>query len=277
MLAQAPKAALVSLFAMLASGCASQNAMTTLPDDVRLSVLAESARVEGANTLADPAEPAPSAALSAEEQAFRLRQAAPERFDGAAPETADDADPEALFRQALARQGSGRLPVADMGDDPEPSSKTAIETDATAIWNQMLAMRAASGNSAAAASPEIDTASTGPAGTVDDTIRTAAIAEPVERDPGTTFTVTLDARSYSLSREDEMRIALKRKGGRVARRIVIGRIEGTGAEVLGTANTLGQTVASMAGGDPGIAYDPSLPVATIRIEYEARLASGDAS
>ncbi len=275
--------AIVSLFAILVSGCASQNAMTMLPEDVRLSVLAENARSAdpAGDGMSDnlPTDDGRSAAsLSAEEKAFRLRQAAPDRFSAAAdaPEApVEETDPAVLFKLAMEQRTNAQPMIQS-----DETAETSPEPDATEIWNQMMAMR---NEGAAPAEPgvqladAIDAAPTGPVAGIDETIKTAAIDEPASVDPASIVTLMLDARTFTLSKDDEVRLALKRSGGRVASRIIVGRLEGAGAEVLTAARDLGDTVAELTGAEPGISYDPTLDVATVRIEYAPLANTGSRS
>ena len=65
-----------------------------------------------------------------------------------------------------------------------------------------------------------------------------------------------------------MQIRLKTLGGRKVRRIVVGRIEGKGFEVLARAQEIARAVAEVTGGEPGMSYDPAMSTGAVRLEYE---------
>ena len=254
--------ALVSLFAIFATGCASQNAMTMLPDDVRLSIAAEQARKADAEPVQEPVS---TAALSDEEIAFRARQMAEVRQEAPSAD-ADEAgpaeDPKALFARALEMR---RKPVtAEYASDAEAETATvAAYAEETApetedVWTKVQAMRKAS--------VEDD-----PVGFAD-SIRTAAVAAGADRKLGEDdyLDLAMDPSTGEIEQDAQIRIRLLGKGGRVARRIVVGRLDGEGFEVLQAARQHAETIAGLTGGEPGISYDPAVLRGTVRIEYEPR-------
>ena len=162
------KTGIVLLFATLVAGCASQNAMKTLPDDVRISILADQARTnmdaEEASTVAGSVEaPSGEIRLSQEELLFRARQRQMAGMDGLEPEVAEVAevaepgipgaeeqpDSRQLFAQALEMQrartsqtgerrtGSAPAEMAHAGSGDQGSPDSMVD-----IWNQALALRA---------------------------------------------------------------------------------------------------------------------------------------
>lgn len=258
--------ALVSLFAIFTTGCASQNAMTMLPDDVRLSIAAEQARQAEAEPVQKPVS---TAALSDEEIAFRTREMAHARQVEPAAAQEDEAepaeDPKALFARALEMK---RKPV-EAQYTPEAETVTADAETVAAyaeeaapaaedVWTTVQAMRKAS--------VEDD-----PVGFAD-SIRTAAVAAGADGKLGEDdyLDLAMDPSTGAIDQDAQIRIRLLGKGGRIARRIVVGRLDGEGFEVLQAARQHAETISGLTGGEPGISYDPAVLRGTVRIEYEPR-------
>ena len=194
------KTAAILLFAITGSGCVSQNAMTSLPDDVRMTVLADQVRaaqgeeVENAAS-ADPASARKpeSNALSQEELLFRSRQKHADRFApapaAADPEKeaaveqakSDTADPRQLFARAMELRNSAPIKSTEQSAKPENNSSMAVAENsapsANEVWQQVLAMRKENAVSTATGndnlSAPVDSSS-------DDPIITAAVSRQEE-------------------------------------------------------------------------------------------------
>ena len=306
MRAKPVKPAILLLFAMIGSGCASQNAMTSLPEDVRLSLLADQARIAmngetGSNPDAEAASPATPAGqqqsqapkLSQEELLFRARQrqsVETETASGAqttqspSPDTAQP-DPRKLFAEAMKlRQSTGTgTPQAIPAGEPPSGQKMDQAMDQTAdapasppsaadVWKRALALN---GTKEPAADPQ----ATAPAG---DPVEVAAVTPSADKVTHVTAVPPVEdlfvfAISPELARQSEGReivdhetyvqLALRRKGSRLPRHITIGRIEGKGYEVLKAANEQASNITRIIGGEPTVGYDPELAAGMVRIEY----------
>ncbi|MEZ5789867.1 MAG: hypothetical protein R3D34_03395 [Nitratireductor sp.] len=180
--------------------------MTTLPDDVRLSVLADQARVAMGDETGKPADgenPTSSqkTELSQEELLFRARQkqmiASNSQPADTEPATSkvggDQTDPRALFARAMELRQSADKPVeaADeiaqvdgQSDGQEfekpvsdPSPDEAADTPSTVdVWKRALALRQKTGASPSPASESPDPVPADMASYVAEPADTAAIA-----------------------------------------------------------------------------------------------------
>ncbi len=295
------KTTAILLFAIASSGCVSQNAMTTLPDDVRMTVLADQVRaaqgeeVENAASAdsASAGKPEPNA-LSQEELLFRSRQKHADRF-APAPASAnpekqgavkhagsDTVDPRQLFARAMELRSSAPIKSPEQSSKTENNSSIAVvENSAPAaneVWQQVLAMRKENSNSTATGKDDLSK----PVVRVnDDPIITAAVSRQEEvidvPAPDDLFEFALRAEDKNhvagdklLDEETHMQLALRRKGGRIPRQITIGKIKGEGYEVLKAARERADQVINITGGEPAFGYDPSLTGGKVRIEYMAR-------
>lgn len=206
MSAKPVKTAIVLLFAIIGSGCASQNAMTTLPDDVRLSVLADQARVAMGDETGKPANgenqtSSQRTELSQEELLFRARQKQMTASNSQPADTepatnkagGDQTDPRTLFARAMELRQSvdksvkkaDEVAQSDGQADGQafekpvsaPSPDKAADDPATVdVWKRALALRQKAGASPSTASESPDTAPSDMASYVAEPIDTAAIA-----------------------------------------------------------------------------------------------------
>ena len=267
---------LALLSATALGGCASQNAMDNLPNDVRLAVTADAVRQQQPDATPaakDDAAPRQTAALSEIEQEYRRRQAnaLPPEAGSQMPPEKEDA--QTLFNRAREMQALRELPA-----EPQQQEATSVEAqmdtaEAQATWQAALAMHRSK-----AVSPQagLDTAITGQAGPAqpvaeaepapDSSIVTAAVATPMPLSDLHEFVMAGDGKS--IADEDAMALRLKALGGRVARRIVVGRIAGSGFEVLASAQDVARSVSKVTGGNPGMSYEPSMSEGAVRVEYE---------
>ncbi|MCB1417669.1 MAG: hypothetical protein KDJ74_01160 [Notoacmeibacter sp.] len=263
---------LVLLSATGLTGCVSQNAMSTLPDDVRLAVTADAVRQsmpEETSKTQQPAdrETAASARLSPVELEFRRRQM--EDMTTAAPlaaTSADEAsarpDPVEMFARARQMQLPSSLPdnapVMTASAALDPAAAEAQAEEARATWQAALAL--------AKAKPGDNPT---PAGTTpahqapDASIVTAAVEEKPE--PADLVEFVLDGQL--VPQDVTMDLRLKAIGGRKAHRIVIGRVDGNGFEVLARAQEIARIVQQATGGEPGMSYDPAMSAGAVRVEY----------
>jgi len=264
------KIAAVSLIAMLAAGCASQNAMTLLPDDVKLSIAADQARAEAADAVST-SDAAPMTNAEMLEKARKLAAAtrteaglpAEDTAAAPAPEAAaaeTDENPEALFARALemARsQSQDGVIGEDAAVEPDTDLAYAAEPVATPVAEPAATV---------AESFEEDPVAFA------DQIRTAAFATGADerkRDEDA-FVFTTDLEKGGLTPQIVTQLRLRFIVGRFGRRIVVGRLEGQIHEALQEACRRGEEVAAIAGPDAGMTYDPALPAGSVRVEYEPR-------
>ncbi|MEZ5808316.1 MAG: hypothetical protein R3D65_11670 [Zhengella sp.] len=250
-----PAMALLSATAL--SGCVSQNATAMLPQEVQLALAADAARQSvpeatepEANMDAATGERETAPALSAVEMEYRRQVArlAADRPEGV-PSTGKG-NAVALFNQA--RQLQAVRAMAQPSSQTESPSPAAQDLTPEATWNAALAKARASTPPA-------------PAG-ADTTITTAAVGTGPK--PADVIEFQLESATTQLPAETVMQLRLRKLGGRVVRRIVVGRIAGEGYEVLARAQQIARVVASVTGGEPGMGYDPSMSAGAVRVEYE---------
>lgn len=254
-----PAMALLSATAL--GGCASQNATAMLPQEVQLAMAADAVRQSAPET-GDPVEDTARASLPADTVAadrnilspveieFRRQQ---QRLTPPAPGVQPLAEPHdaiALFNRAREIQA-----VRAMGSPsgmPVANARGALEPSPQETWNAALA-KAQGLEPARREEP-------------DAAIVTAAVDAPPDQVDVLEF--VLEADGTGLPGDVVMQIRLKTLGGRKVRRIVVGRIEGKGFEVLARAQEIARSVASIAGGEPGMSYDPAMSAGAVRLEYE---------
>ncbi len=266
-------AALVLLSATPLAGCASRNAMAVLPEDVKLAVAADAARqslqsdTTPVSETGGPQRTPP--ALSPVEIEFRNRQAAvlPEELPDA-DSTQTAADPAAVFRRAREMATIRAMPDEAAFDDPGyatggDDNAAPANADPNATWQAALAMHRASAS---------DTAPSVAPYAPDTELVTAALPEQKNIKDFAEFAVSPQGDLLSQAVRTEIR--LKHIGGRVARRIVVGHIEGESFAVLKRAQDIGRAVAGATGGDPGMSYDPTVAAGTVRVEYEPSTRAG---
>jgi hypothetical protein len=261
------------LIAMLASGCASQDAMSLLPDNVKLDVARDKATKEGpvsvdemmakARTLhpetgkktkvtnkldetktaaLQPSaqhEDAPVQAAYAEEAKLEQLEPVNNRVNNNSP-----AD---LFQQALLL--NQQTQIAD-----QTQSATDSYTATADQWRALIAQQEGENsvgsmtNSAILASVE--------------TPLVMPLAQ-VEIIP-----VNFNEAHNALANQDDLKLRLLRFGKRLPMQITIGKVTNAqGFEVMKSAIALGNIVAQASGGAPEITYDPSLSEGAAEVRY----------
>ena len=299
------KAAVLLLFAILGSGCASQNAITTLPEDVRMTLLAEQARTamaengegrsENGNGTVDGELGADE--LSSEERLFRQRQRHPERFglskDTALHETADtegvSADPKTVFAKAMKLRRSAmneeNMTATNVGSKDTQMETIEAELPVNEVWQRALARREKSVES----EPPAGYLQSASMPAITDELITTAAVERIDEDipvPGEgdiyVFPISpnqaISSTGKELFREEAfIQLALRRKGGRLPRHITIGRLQGESHEILKNAHDISKAITTITGGSPSFGYDPSVEKGTVRIEYIPRATAEQAS
>ncbi len=267
---------LALLSATALGGCASQNAMDNLPNDVRLAVTADAVRQQQPDTAPLAEETTATrqtAALSEVEQEYRRRQAEALPPEASAETTAGKDDAQALFNRAREMQALRDIPAEPQTPEATGEEPQVDIAEAQATWQAALAMHRSKSTGTQAG---LDTAITGPATPVtdaasapdnspDNSIVTAAVATPMAAADLHEFVM---ADGKSVPDEDAMALRLKALGGRTARRIVVGRLAGSGFEVLASAQAVARAVSQVTGGTPGMSYDPSMSEGAVRVEYE---------
>lgn len=263
---------LALLSATALGGCASQNAMDNLPQDVRLAVTADAVRQQqpdAAPVAEESTAPRQTAALSEVEQEYRRRQAEAVPPELSTETAAGKDDAQALFNRAREMQALRDIPAEPQAQEAAGEEPQADIAEAQATWQAALAMHRSNAPSMEAG---LDTAITGPATPVtddasapDNSIVTAAVATPMATADLHEFVM---ADGKSVPEQDAMALRLKALGGRTARRIVVGRLAGSGFEVLASAQAVARAVSQVTGGNPGMSYDPSISEGAVRVEYE---------
>ncbi|MAW85196.1 MAG: hypothetical protein CMJ42_01570 [Phyllobacteriaceae bacterium] len=250
---------MVLLSATGLGGCASQNATDMLPREMKLAMAADAVR-ESMPAADAPAEALPQAqppapatdreALSPVEIEFRRQQQRLMPSAPGGPAGLETGDPVALFNRA--REMQAVRAMADPSGMPVATAGNALAPSPQETWNAALARAQ---GLAPARQAEPDTA-----------IVTAAVDAPPDQDDILEFVLPDDG--TGLPDDAVMQIRLKTLGGRKVRRIVVGRIEGKGFEVLARAQEIARAVAEVTGGEPGMSYDPAMSTGAVRLEYE---------
>lgn len=255
------------LIAILASGCASQNAMSLLPDSVKLDVARDKAAKQGPLSVDEMMTKASKLHPNADKE---IQVAA--KIDGiktaALPEQLQKADepiqtayaeekieasqdqtdsPSALFQQAMAlNQQSRSTDQATSVDDIKAAA-------ATAEWRRLMDWQNAekqNEGSPLAMAPDAAPPLVMPLSDVE--------IIPVN------FNETRDG----LAKDDVLKLKLLRFGKRVPLEIAIGKITNArGFAVMQSALALGRIIANASGGAPVITYDPTLSAGAAEVRY----------
>ncbi|MFP1633366.1 hypothetical protein ACLB6G_16670 [Zhengella sp. ZM62] len=230
-----------------------------LPQEMKLAMAADAVResMPAADAPAEvPAQAFPETpatdreALSPVEIEFRRQQ---QRLIPSAPGGSaglETGDPVALFNRA--REMQAVRAMADPSGMPVATAGAASAPSPQETWNAALARAQ---DQASGRKTEPDTA-----------IVTAAVDASPDKDDILEFVLPDDG--TSLPDDAVMQIRLKTLGGPKVRRIVVGRIEGKGFEVLARAQEIARAVAEVTGGEPGMSYDPAMSARAVRLEYE---------
>ena len=261
------------LIAMLTVGCASQNAMSLLPDSVKLDVARDKAAKEGplsvdemmakAKKLHPAAEtdkqvatsidstktaslPNPAAQLDEPIQTAYAEESSPRlQKEGVGNENAGS--PAELFQQAMLLNQQAQT------FDQTPSVDDIKAAAAAHEWRRLLdeqeAERQAEDRSVAMP--------------ISTEIPLVMPIYQVEIIP-----VNFNAAHDGLAKDDDLKIKLLRFGKRVPQQITIGKIkDAQGFQVMQSALALGKIIAAASGGAPAITYDPALPTGAAEVRY----------
>jgi hypothetical protein len=295
------KTTLALLFAILTSSCASQNAMSLVPDSVRLDMVREKAAKASpvsVDEMLDKARAhtqssaekstATATALDTDPIGAELALAQPrseEGYPGPAPKDASKPKdplnlPEAQ-KSETTRQEATRAAITDTQNNQDEQNaremfRVAQEMHGTnrsavpegdskpeAQWRQILEQ--AQLNSENEIDPETETAAF--YADADRQMTTAALP-PKTSPKGETVAITFDDTLLTLSKDDDLRVRLLRHGNRHPETIIIGKVENIqGFAAMQKALELGKIIADASGGTPGISYDPALPPRTAELHY----------
>lgn len=232
--------------AMVTGGCASQNAMTMIPGNLKAEIAAEKA-----------ARAPEKGAVSVE----AMLAAARKHKDGGKPATVDalpvkgegdaedgaalpDGKSEPKSQPATGKKPSARKPAPRVVPIAENFEEAGYEgVTAPDVWARFREMQA----KAAEAPAEIQA-------TAPDMMATAALPQKPRGDPA-------DVRfsGEALDRDSDLKLRLMVSAGRKAERIIVGKVEAaTPFEALAAAQARAMAIRKLTGGDPGITYDPAL-------------------
>jgi hypothetical protein len=263
------------LIAMLASGCASQDAMSLLPDNVKLDVARDKATKEGpvsvdammakARTLhpetdkqtqvAAKVDVTETAALPDQSKALEqpIQTAYAEEQDAKLQHQADsstnDDSPAKLFQQAML------LSEQAHASDQTPSLDDIKAAAAASEWRKLMDQQAA--QQVADDIAKVTVAS----------LETPLVMplSQIEIIP-----VNFNEAHDALANEDDLKLKLLRFGKRLPLQITIGKVTNAqGFEVMKSAIALGNIIAQASGGAPEITYDPSLSEGAAEVRYPA--------
>jgi hypothetical protein len=294
------KTAPAMFFAILCGGCMSQNAMSLVPDSVRLEIaqqkaakaapvsvgqMLQKARVSAAaeRTQQSPAAAAagkaddkpvdeisaPNAALPPVSDGPRPRPAQKAALKTAANEERGEMLPESrnaveLFADARAlhrRVQPADLDFTDDLSDAESDGKKSGGGSDT--WRAMLAQaqEGPEDTMRAASSDENNAADK------DRSITTSSLPDS-PASGSESIPVKFIGGLTGLAKDDELKIRLLRHGKRYPGTIVIGKVEGVkGFQAMEKALALGRIIAEASGGMPDISYDPALSARTAVLHY----------
>lgn len=271
------RTALAMLFAIPCAGCMSQNAMSLVPDSVRLEIAQQKAAKAPPVSVDQMLQNAGGKTVAPGKAGGKPDAAPLPLGEGPKPQTAQKASPKTaanapraltlhagrsaaeLFAEARALHRQAEAADLNFIDDiPNDSEKSAGGADA---WRAMLAQaqehpdpaRAdASGHSAADKDSGITTSS------LPD--RPASANESIQ--------VKFNDRLTGLSKDDDLRVRLLRHGKRIPQTIIIGKVESAkGFEAMEKALALGRIIAEASGGNPAISYDPALSPRAAELVY----------
>ncbi len=255
------------LIAMLTSGCASQNAMSLLPESVKLDVARDKAVKQGplsvdemmtkarklhpnavAETqIADKVDDTKTATLPE-----RLQQVGEPAQSAYAEEkiaaSQDQANsPSALFQQAIVLSEQTRT------GDQSPSFDEIKAAAAADEWRKLMDEQGVEKSAADSSEPIV------------------ANVEPPLVMPLTEveiIPVNFNKTRDSLTKDDDLKIRLLRFGKRIPQQITIGKITNAqGFQVMQSALALGKIVTQASGGSPEITYDPALAAGVAQVRY----------
>jgi hypothetical protein len=294
------KAALAALFAIPCAGCMSQNAMSLVPDSVRLEIAQQKAAkappvsvgqmLQKARANAAPKSAEQSKALDAEAkvdlkptgeisasnaaplpasgspkplpaQKAALQTKSNDRREQMPPERRNAVE---LFEEARSLQRRSQPDELDFGGDAPSATGYGQKSQGGAdAWRKMLAQ--------VHEGPEDNVQLTSPNGNnatdKDVSITTSSLPDRPES-ASETIPVKFDIGLTGLAKDDDLKIRLLRHGNRLPETIVIGRIDGAkGFQAMQRALDLGKIIARASGGNPGISYDPALLARTAELHY----------
>ncbi len=232
--------------AMLAGGCASQNAMTMIPGNLKAEIAAEKAArapEKGAvsvEAMLAAARKDKAGSKPADTDAEPMKAAG----DAADAAAAQDARAEPIRQPSSSKAPPARkpaprvLPIAENFEEAGYEGVTAPD-----VWARFREMQA----KAAEASAEIQA-------TAPDMMATAALPQKPRGDPA-------DVRfsGEALDRDSDLKLRLMVSAGRKAERIIVGKVEAaTPFEALAAAQARAMAIRRLTGGEPDISYDPAL-------------------
>lgn len=297
----AMKSTLVLLFAMLASGCASQNAMSLIPEAVKLDMVREKSAKKGPVSVDTML--AKARKTKGEEANVAAKPNVSSQIDTVQTGPTMPLETAVVADRPISKAEAGNRPVAsgaaEIPADAEyfaadTSSSTTAQSPAE-LFSQAQAIHAQDGQSAAsdeANQSDMVAGGLAPTAPQDDWRRILAEAEGSEAqiagdlptgDPMTTaalptptepsgeiIPVFFDEAGLALAKDDDLKLRLMRYGKRVPVQIVVGKIEGVeGFDAMQRALALGKLIGDASGGEPGISYDPSMSAGAAELHYPA--------
>jgi hypothetical protein len=297
----AMKSTFVLLFAMLASGCASQNAMSLIPEAVKLDMVREKSAKKGPVSIDTML--AKARKTKGEEKPAAAGPNVSAQIDTVQTGPAKPLETVATAEQKIPDEKSGDRPVAS-GDVEAPTDAEYFVADASSsttaqspaeLFSQAQAIHAQDGQpegSDETGQSEMVAGDMEPTAPQDDWRKILAEAEGAEvqiagdlptGDPMTTaalptrpvpsgeiIPVFFDEAGLALAKDDDLKLRLMRYGKRVPVQIVVGKIEGVeGFDAMQKALALGKLIGDACGGEPGISYDPSMSAGAAELHYPA--------
>ena len=268
-----PSLILSLLIAMLASGCASQNAMSLLPDSAKRDVAQDKAAKQGplsvdemmANVITLHSEIGKQTQVRAKLDETKTAALPASAQNSDAPiQTAyaeeDNTDllrqtnkrvkndsPAELFQQALLLNQGAQAP-------DQTSSSDVIAATANQ-WRTLIDQQEVEKPAQASTEPIV------------------AKVEPPLVMPLThveIIPVNFNETHDGLVKDDDLKLKLLRFGKRVPQQITIGKVnDARGFQVMQLALALGKIIAEASGGAPTITYDPTLSAGAAEVRYPA--------
>ena len=292
------KTASALLFAILTTGCASQNAMSLIPSAVKLDIAREKAVKDGPLSVDDmlaksrstkagsALPPEKPQALTQIDNGVTGSEHAAIAADLRSPEPIDQSSKQANnvlaveYAELAGNSADRDVPranrsPAELFDEAQAlladrhiakgqygnTQISGVDTRDAADneeWRSMLA----DGDVTSETSGDESAAAIS-----DSTMTTAALPQKAESSDEI-IGVAFDAAGASLVKDDDLKLRLLRYGKRAPSQIVIGKVEGlAGFEAMQKALSMAKLVSDACGGNPGVSYDPALPPGAAELYY----------
>lgn len=261
------------LIAMLASGCASQNAMSLLPDSAKRDVAQDKAAKQGPLSVDEMMANVRTLHSEIGKQT-QVKAKLDETKTAALPASAQNSD--APIQTAYAEE--------DNTDLLHQTSKRVKNDSPAELFQQALLLNQGAQAPDQTSSSDVIAATANQWRTLIDQqevekpaeASTEPIVAKVEPPLVMPFThveiipVNFNETHDGLVKDDDLKLKLLRFGKRVPQQITIGKVnDARGFQVMQLALALGKIIAEASGGAPTITYDPTISAGAAEVRYPA--------